>query len=186
MNLSKSLLAATLIAAGAVTAHSAVADVYCPKNLGAVTIDDDVIVDNGLCRMEGTTVKGNIKIYSGGALVARNVEVDGNVQADGGRFVRVIRSDVGGDIQLEGVHGDVSRVARSTVGGNVQYDSNSSRLVTIYSTIDGDLQAFSNTGGVVIRYNTIDGNLQCKSNRPRPIGGFNRVSGNKEDQCRNL
>ncbi len=176
-----SLLGVLLLGA----APAVMADVYCPPSLGKVTIDDDVIVV-GRCTLDGTRVKGNVKVESGGRLLVRNAYVDGNIQADGAYFVRVIESDIKGDIQLDDVYGEESRINRTTVDGNIQLVGNSAPLLVQYSTVDGDVQAFSNTGGVTIRNNFIDGNLQCKSNRPRPTGGNNRVSGNKEDQCARL
>ena len=185
MKSQKALLATALAAGLGTLAAPAFADVYCPPNLGSVTVDDNVIV-RGQCLLDGTRVKGNVLVQSGGALTARNAHIEGNIQADGGIYVRVNRTNGGGDIQLEGVSGEGSRVQRSSIGGNLQLDNNRIRLVAEYNTIDGDLQAFANTGGVVIRYNTIDGNLQCKSNNPAPTGGFNQVSGDREDQCSRL
>lgn len=185
MKSQKTLLAVALAASLGGLAAPAFADVYCPPNLGPVTIDDNVIV-TGQCLLDGTRVKGNVLVQSGGALSARNADIEGNIQADGGVYVRVSRTNVGGDIQLEGVFGEVSRIQRSSIGGNLQLDNNRIRLVAEHNTIDGDLQAFGNTSGVVIRYNTIDGNLQCKSNQPAPVGGFNQVSGDREDQCAGL
>lgn len=186
MKLQHSVLVATLATGLGSLAVPAFADVYCPPNLGAVTIDDNVIVTR-TCALNGTQVKGNVLVQANGALTVRNnARIEGNIQADGGKYVRVLGSDVDGDIQLEGLSGEKSVVQRSTIGGNLQMDSNDVLLVAQYNTIEGDLQAFSNTGGVVIRYNTIDGNLQCKSNDPKPTGRSNWVSGNKEDQCARL
>lgn len=185
MQLQKTLPAVALAVALGGIASPAFADVYCPPNLGAVTIDDNVIV-TGQCLMKGTHVKGNVLVQGNGALTVRNAQIEGNIQADGGQYVRVIRSDVDGDIQLEGVSGEVSRIQRTTIGGNLQLDNNRVRIVAAYNSIDGDLQAFDNTGGLVIHYNAIDGNLQCKSNSPPPTGGSNQVAGDKEDQCAKL
>jgi hypothetical protein len=182
----KALFAVALAAGLGSVAAPVLADVYCPPNLGPVTIDDNVIVENGQCVLNGTQVKGSVLVKPNGALTVRDARIEGNIQADGGIYVRVLRTNVGGDIQLEGVSGEVSRIQRSSIGGNLQLDSNRVRLVAEYNAIDGDLQAFGNTGGAVIRYNTIDGSLQCKSNSPAPTGGFNQVSGNKEDQCAGL
>ena len=146
MRLNKTVIAAAL-AAGLVA--PALADVNCPPNLGAVTIDDNVIV-TGQCVMSGTRVKGNVLVRPSGALTVRDARIEGNIQADGAVYVRVVRTDVGGDIQLEGVFREASRIQRSTIGGNVQLDNNRVRLVAEYNGIDGDLQAFSNTGGLVI------------------------------------
>ncbi len=185
MKPSKLFATAAVVFATGLPALALADDVFCPSNLGAVTIDGNVIVD-GPCTMTGTLVKGNVLVYDGGALTLRDGQVLGNIQADSGVYVRVLRTDVNGDIQLTGVFGQNSNVSRSTIGGNLQLVANSSRLLAQYNTINGDLQAFSNKGGIVIRYNTIDGNLQCKTNVPRPTGGFNQVSGNKENQCARL
>ena len=112
------------------------ADVYCPPNPGAVTIDDNVIV-TGSCVLDRTQVKGNVLVSSGGALTVRDARIEGNIQADGGIFVRVVRSDVDGDIQLKGLFGQASRVQRSSIGGNLQLDDNRVPLTADYNTIDG-------------------------------------------------
>lgn len=185
MQLQKTVSAVALAAALGGFSMAALADVHCPPNLGAITIDDNVIV-TGQCMISGTQIKGNVLVKGHGALTVRDARIDGNIQADGGRYVRVLRTDVEGDIQLKGVFAEASRIQRSTIGGNLQMEDNRIPLLAEYNTIDGDLQAFSNTGGVVIRYNIIEGNLQCKSNWPAPTGGFNQVAGNKEDQCAGL
>lgn len=166
-------------------AGSAIADRECAGSIGALTIDDNLIV-NGYCELNRTTVKGNVLIQNQGNLIMREAVVDGNVQASGGFAVRVLYSRIDGDIQLDALYGDQSSVEHSSVKGNIQLNDNGTNLLTEYNVIDGDLQAFGNRGQVRIRYNTIDGNLQCKSNVPDPSGGFNQVSGNKEDQCARL
>jgi hypothetical protein len=162
------------------------ADVTCPPNPGPVVIEGTVVVENRRCVLDGTWVKGNVLVKYGGVLIARDAEIEGNIQADGGEFVRIVRTDVGGSIQLENVGGGDSTISRNTVAGSIQLASNSGKMLVQYNAVDEDMQAFSNSGGVVIRYNTIDGNLQCKGNVPRPRGGFNVVAGNKEDQCARL
>lgn len=164
---------------------AAVADVRCARTIGAVDIDDTIVV-TGTCVLKGTRVDGNVLLNGVGSLTVRDAAINGSIQADSGEFVQVLRSEIGGNIQLEGLYGQESSVARTQIGGSLQLKANNVRLVNQYNTINADLQAFSNTGGVVIRYNTIDGNLQCKSNVPRPTGGFNTVAGNKEDQCARL
>jgi cytoskeletal protein CcmA (bactofilin family) len=160
-------------------------DVHCPPDLGAVTIDGNVLVA-AACRMDGTIVKGNVLLYAGGSLDARYAYVDGNIQAERSGFVTVSQVTVKGNIQLDGLVGDLSRIADSRVDGNIQLDDNRSALEVEANEVDGDIQAFGNRGGVLIADNYVDGNLQCKNNSPAPVGGNNRVAGNKEDQCANL
>jgi hypothetical protein len=160
-------------------------DVHCPPHLGNVTIDGNVLVA-APCRLEGTTVKGNVHLYAGGSLIARDARIDGSIQAENSDFVDVADTRVNGSVQLDNLVGDASIVRRSTVGGSIQLKSNRSRLEVLDNIVSADVQAFSNSRGVVIAGNTVDGNLQCKSNDPAPAGGNNRVSGNKEDQCANL
>jgi hypothetical protein len=118
-------------------------------------------------------------------LIARDIRVIGNVQAENARLV-VVRagSRVNGDVQH--VQGEAARVLDTRIGGKLLYDENEGALWTRRNVIKGDLQAFQNTGGVLIANNRIDGNLQCKANNPAPTGGGNVVQGNKEDQCKGL
>lgn len=160
-------------------------DVNCPPDLGAVTIDGNALV-TGACRLDGTMVKGNVLLYAGGSLTARNADIVGNVQAEDADYVDITDSDIGGSIQLNNLVSDVSNMDRNLVDGNIQLNDNRSRIEVGANYVIGDIQAFGNTGGVVITDNTVDGNLQCKSNDPAPTGGGNQVSGNKEDQCANL
>ena len=160
-------------------------DVDCPPDLGAVTVDGNVLIA-APCTMEGTTVTGNIELFAGGSLIARDLDVEGNIQADDADFVQVETSIVDGSIQLEDLVGDASNVISSTINGNIQLDDNRSRLEILDNRVDGDIQAFENSGGLVIADNVVDGNLQCKDNEPAPVGSNNRVSGNMEDQCADL
>jgi hypothetical protein len=161
-------------------------DVHCPPFIGSVTIDGNVLVA-APCRLEGTTVKGNIHLYAGGSLIARNgTRVEGGIQAENSDFIDVAETQVNGNIQLDNLVGDRSLIESSTIEGSIQLTSNRSRLEVLSNTVNADVQAFGNTGGVVMADNVIDGNLQCKSNNPLPAGGNNRVRGNKEDQCANL
>jgi hypothetical protein len=161
-------------------------DVHCPPDLGSVTIDGNVLVA-APCRLDGTTVNGNVHLYAGGSLIARgSTRIGGSIQAENADFIDVADAQVNGNIQLDNLVGDRSIIARSTVGGSIQLKSNRSRLEVLGNTVIADVQAFSNTRGVIVADNLIDGNLQCKSNNPPPAGGNNRVQGNKEDQCANL
>jgi len=160
-------------------------DVNCPPDLGDVEIDGNVLIA-APGSMTGTVVKGNVHLYAGGSLVARNISVDGNIQAENAFEVDVADSEIGGSIQLDDLVGDVTRIADNAVDGNIQLKGNRPRLEVLGNTVNADIQAFSNTGGIDISDNVVDGNLQCKSNDPAPTGGNNTVQGNKEDQCASL
>lgn len=183
----RSLVFLSLVAAFALPPFQAEAgDVYCPPSRGAVTIDGTVVVV-GSCTLDDTRVKGNVIVEDRGVLLARRASIDGNVQTDGARRVRLLRTDVGGSVQLEGLTADLpSVVDRSDIEGSIQVKQNRSPLALLNNFVDSDVQAFTNRGGVRIELNVIGGNLQCKENSPRPTGFGNRVGGNKEDQCRGL
>ncbi|RPI59051.1 MAG: hypothetical protein EHM56_00025 [Chloroflexi bacterium] len=154
----------------------------CRGSLGAVTVDNLRVPQNGSCTLNGTRVKGTVKVESGASLTAYRIVVIGNIQADGARVVRVLSgSTVGGSIQLK--QGGAARVEQVRVTGDIQFESNRGALSAVRNRVGGNLQAFQNTGGVSIVANTIVGNLQCKANYPPPTGRYNVVYGSKEDQC---
>ena len=157
----------------------------CRGTLGNRTVDNLRVPQGASCTLNGTTVQGTVKVERRARLVANDVRVIGNVQAENARRV-VVRagSRIGGSVQI--VQGGSARVARSRVNGDILYDENRRALYVLRNRVGGDVQAFQNTGGVEIRRNRIDGNLQCKANSPPPVGGNNIVQGNKEDQCSQL
>ena len=180
------IVPALVIAAMTVPATSAHADErVCRGSIGAVTLDNVRVPDNATCTLNGTEIEGTLKVESNAKLVAVNVDVDGNVQAENARRV-VIRGDstVGGSVQLK--QGDSARVVRTSINGDLQYESNDSSLAALSNNVGGNIQVVQNTGGVEIRKNRVDGNLQCKQNVPAPVGGGNIVEGSKEGQCSNL
>jgi hypothetical protein len=155
----------------------------CRGSIGARTVDNLRVPDGATCTLNGTYVKGTLKVERGATLYAYGIRVVGNVQGENSR--RVIVADgsrVGGSVQV--VRSGVAKVLASRVNGNILFDDNGGLNAVRRTVVGGDMQAFQNTGGVRIYYNRIDGNLQCKANSPRPVGGGNVVQGNKEDQCR--
>ncbi len=157
----------------------------CRGTLGAITVDNLRVPQGGSCTLNGTIVKGTIKVEANATLRASNVRVVGNVQAENAASVYVLsNSRVGGSVQI--VQGGNARVNNSFVNGDILFDSQDGRLQARGNQIGGSLQAFQNNGGVTIVNNRIDGNLQCKENVPAPTGRGNDVQGNKEDQCARL
>ena len=184
----KRKLGAALAAVVAIVALPLVAvaeETVCRGSIGKKTLDNVKVPQDATCKLDGTKVKGTIKVSNGARLVAVNVNVIGNVQGEGARNVVVRKSSrVGGSVQV--VQGGKAKVIGSKVKGDILYDDQSGEVVARRTTVGGNVQAFQNTGGVRVRANVIDGNLQCKANKPRPTGEDNEVGGNKEDQCKKL
>jgi hypothetical protein len=157
----------------------------CTGALGATTVDNLRVPQYATCVLNGTRVKGTIKVEFGATLRAEDIVVIGNVQAENARRVSVLEgSRIGGSIQV--VQGGGATVSDSRVTGDILYDTNTAQLRALRNRVGGNVQAFQNNGGVNISRNVIDGNLQCKANNPPPVGGGNVVGGNKEDQCARL
>lgn len=155
----------------------------CRGTIGAQSVDNLRVPDGATCTLNGTRVKGTIKVESNAVLKAFRVSVVGNVQAEDSRKVVVADgSRVGGSIQV--VQSGVAKVRDSRINGNILLDDNNGRNAVLRNVVGADVQAFQNSGGVRIFDNRIDGNLQCKANSPAPVGNGNVVQGNKDDQCR--
>ncbi len=176
-------LSALLAAASSAQAEERV----CRGTIGAATVDNLRVPSGATCTLNGTKVKGTIKVERGARLFANGVNVVGNIQSEGFRTVSVKEgSTVGGSVQLEnGQRDGLGRIASTRINGDLQFFSNRARMVARGNTILANLQAVSNTGGLVIQNNRISENLQCKQNSPPPTGGGN-VAGDKEDQCARL
>jgi hypothetical protein len=179
------MILAMVAAATAIPQVAHAEETVCRGTIGAKTLDNVKVPKGKSCTLNGTKVKGTIKVNRGARLEAINVNVVGNVQGENARNVIVRgKSRVGGSVQV--VQGKRAKVASSTVKGDILYDEQSGKVVVRKTTVGGNVQAFQNDGGVTIKGNVIDGNLQCKSNDPRPTGGGNTVEGSKEDQCKKL
>ena len=187
MNLTRILAGAMALAitlalgasAGSVSAEER----SCRGTLGAITVDNLRVPQNASCTLNGTYVKGTIKVERGATLVANAVRVIGNVQAENHRSVTVQQSSrIGGSIQIK--QGGSATVLNSQITADIQFDANWAYLKANQNRVGGSIQVVGNSGGAEIFRNTINGNLQCKENRPAPTGGGNVVGGNKEDQCR--
>ena len=77
-------LAGTVIAPAAASAEERT----CRGTIGAATLDNVRVPSGALCTLNGTRVKGTIKVENGGRLRATAVRVVGNVQGEGHRRVR--------------------------------------------------------------------------------------------------
>lgn len=176
-------LTGLLMAATAAQAEERV----CRGTIGPTTVDNLRVPQGASCTLNGTRVKGTIKVENRARLVANKVRVNGNIQSEGYKSILVRRgSIVGGSIQLKnGLASGSGRVFNTRVSGDLQYEANFGKMVARSSTVLANLQAVQNRGGLVISKNRISENLQCKQNNPAPIGGGN-TTGDKEGQCSRL
>jgi hypothetical protein len=166
-------------------ATQALADITCQGFLGPVTVVNLQVPQGASCTLDGTQVKGNIKVGNDASLTAYRITVIGNIQAEGARLVEVLAdSTVGGSIQLK--RGGSGRVENVSVNRDIQFESNNGVLSAAGNQVGGNIQVYQNVGGSTIATNIVNGNLQCKENNPSPDGGNNTVQGNKEDQCATL
>lgn len=160
-------------------------DINCQTVIGAETVDDNLVIA-APCTLNGTTVEGNIRIFTGGSLTAIGAVIDGNIEADTADFVAIQNTEVDGRIKLDSMVGDLSYIRDSAIDGKISLKNNRSRLEMQGNFIDDDLIANENIGGVFIGDNIIEGDLECKKNSPEPVGDNNFVSGKTKNQCRDL
>jgi hypothetical protein len=158
------LLGAALMAAAPASAEERT----CRGTIGATTVDNLRVPSGAACTLTRTKVKGTVKVERGATLYASAIRVIGNIQAENARRVNVVRSHIGGSVQI------------------VQSRNGSTLSKLDRNTVKQDVQYFENRGTISITRNRINGNLQCKANNPRPKGGGNVVSGTKQDQCASL
>jgi hypothetical protein len=159
-------------------------ETVCTGTLGPVRLDNVLVPDGSSCTLNGTRLKGTLKVSTGATVSASAVRIIGNIQAEGAKAVYVNPgSIVGGNIQIK--QGDSARIDRVEILGDMQLESNRASLRVTQNEVGGNMQIFQNTGGVKLLRNVIAENLQCKSNAPAPTGGGN-IAGDKEDQCENL
>ena len=113
-----------LVCASPVIPHCTVHadETVCRGSLGDEALDNLRVPPGARCTLDGTRVRGNIKVESDASLVARRVRVTGNVQAEGARAGSVLSgSTVGGNIQLK--QGEAATVTRVRVEGDIQLES---------------------------------------------------------------
>ena len=161
--------------------HASAQGSNCLLDIGAVVVNGNIQIASS-CVLTGTDVKGNVTLFSGGSLIARNVRIRGNLEGSRADFVDLERSRVDGTVRLAEMVGDVSSIELADLRHDVALTSNRSRLEILNNTIAGDLLATGNTGGLLISGNSIGTDLQCAANTPTPYGIGNRVDGQKEGQ----
>ena len=163
--------------------------VFCASPIGNTRVEGDLHVI-GRCTLAGTEVRGDVRLWVGGSLTARDARIRGDLEGSGvnrnANFVDLQSSRIDGTIRLEGLVGDLTTFESSEIHGNVELTANRSELQILNNEFLSDVVASRNTGGLEISGNLIDQDLRCDLNSPPPTGVGNRVEGDAEGQCANL
>ena len=160
-------------------------DVNCSGTINADEIDGNVDIAQP-CEIYGTEIEGNIRLFAGGSLVANNIVVDGNIDAEDADYVDIRNSEIDGKLQLDEMVGDFSRIQDSSIGDDLEIKDSRSRFEVLRNFVEDDLKVNENSGAVLIVDNIVDGDLECRRNSPEPEGANNDVGGNQKNQCRQL
>lgn len=135
------------------------------------------------CQLIGSDVRGDVIIFAGGSLLARDTRIRGSIEASRADFVELVGVRVDRNVSLRELVGDSSRIESSDLRGSVALTSNRSRFAILDNQFGHDLSAFGNTGGLQIAGNTIEGDLLCTGNVPAPTLLGNRIGGDGQGQC---
>lgn len=173
---------------------------FCTGALGADEVEKVYVPSGATCALEGTRVRGDVKVARGATLLATGARIDGNVQAEDAAVVSLVaQTTVEGNVQVkrraavlveDGIIGGDLQVTKAAsaeisgawIEGDLQLVENTGALAVLDSEVRSNLQVFKNVAGVRLDDNRIAQALQCKENAPAPQGGGN-VAGEKEEQC---
>ena len=159
--------------------------VFCFSAIGNTRVEGDLHI-LGRCTLAGTEVRGDVTLYVGGSLTARDARIRGDLEGSRADFVDLQSSRIDGSVQLEGLVGDATTFEGSEIHGNVELTANRSELQILNNDFLRDVVASRNTGGLEISGNLFEEDLRCDSNSPPPTGVGNRVEGESEGQCASL
>ncbi len=153
---------ASMLAAFGVAAASASAVGICKTALGASTVGPNLEAGSG-CVLNGTTVTGNVKVNSGGSLVASGATIGGDLQGTSATSITITESTaIRGNVQINGAT-SVTISGGSTIRGNVQINGASSVAIEAGVAIGGNLQIEGTTGNVYVASSSIKGNVQVQN-----------------------
>ena len=179
------LLSSAIVASVLYRFCAAAQGANCTGTMGEVEVRGNLDIA-ARCQLTRTNVRGNVTLFSGGSLIARDVSIRGNLTARRADFVAIEGGDIDGNVTLEELVGDNSSIENTEIRGNVTLTSNRSAFEILNNEIDGNVRASGNTGGVSISGNSIGGNLECSDNTPAPVGLGNLVDKRSQGQCQNL
>jgi hypothetical protein len=178
------VIALGLLGSGVATAQG----VLCLPGVNPRRIDGDLDIVTR-CELEGTDVRGDVHLFTGGSLTARNVRIRGSLTGNSADFVNMNGGRIDRGLDLEQMVGDLIRFEGAELHGGVSLVANRSRLELVDNQIDREMDVLANVGGVLLTGNTIE-NLRCEDNAPAPLGADNQIANLRDDdggnQCANL
>src|SRR5687768_7363944 len=116
---------------------AAAQDVHCTGTLGGVEVRGNLNI-TARCQLSGTSVRGNVTLFSGGSLIARDASIRGNFTAQRADFVIIDGSDIDGNVTLEQLVGDSSSIESTGIRGNLTLTSNRSAFEILNNEIGGN------------------------------------------------
>lgn len=132
--------------------------------------------------LEDITVKSNVKVSTDCKLV--KVKVDGNIILLQNAALKILNSDVQGNIESSGNFKSV-QATNNNVLGNISLKQGQN-IHLLGNKVNGNIVIEKNQGDIFIQNNRVNGNLKCQENLNSPKGGQNYVKSDKEQQCRAL
>lgn len=137
--------------------------------VGALTgPQENVVVPPGAaCTLAGAMVQGNVKALEGSTLFVFASTVQGDVQGDKAREVRVqFESQVVGDVQVKGTAPDSFNAVdiNVRVGGDVQFEESQGIVFVDAAQIAGDVDVIKHAGRVEVEFNAVGGEVKIEDN----------------------
>jgi hypothetical protein len=172
-----------VVAAGmaAVPSASATTETTCDGTIGRRVVERVVVPNGATCRLNGTTVRHNVVVGAGEALVTRDARILGSVQAtEGPRSVRLLDTNVVGNIHVKEatgriIIGNAGCRLDPVAGNNIHLIQNTGPIGLCRMSIEGNLHVKHNTDTVFLLANMVGNNLHARGN----TGRFLRLRGNR-------
>lgn len=156
----------------------------CPTDPRTRSVNGNINITSR-CVLDGTDVRGNVVLFSGGSLVATNIRIRGDLSGERADFVAIKDSRINGGVRLHELVGDISTIEKTVIRDNILLTSNRSRFHILNNDMRS-MEVIGNTGGVMISGNSFSQDLRCIDNVPAPFGIANRVRDEASGQCEAL
>jgi hypothetical protein len=192
--------AAALLAAGPAQAD----DRSCDGLIGPETVPGGVVVPDGeVCELAGTRVLGSVRVGTGAALFAEDIELSGNLDVRGDANVSLDGGEIAGGVKaarrgtavfaqrlivagtLEAHGADILDLRDSVVAGNFYVRDTREGSLFCGNTLKGSSEFAGNSGQLTLGSgdgfcdgNRLDGNVKVAGNRGFTEIGDNDVGGN--------